>query len=381
MIPGLLAGLATASAAPVVCDPEEAAQILTDARIAPARVPIIQPNLLPGLARERATPEVAEAVGALCEGGEDLSLAPAERWETPRFGALSFTLTRTTTTSCALVQEAVVLTVGIDPTAPDEPLVYGLRSRLPRSVTPLGTDAGCSDASPRFRTEQVLDGAGTPVRVVLISDQGSDTPDSTGESHHRVVVRRATPEGWKEEVLLDPAPERVVQEEGGEGPVLSIAVGTDRDADPWIVAHDDRTLEGQTCRPRPGQTIWRRDAESESWESLTGRDALGRLADRGLWRLAGDDGWFLILAQDIPADRDLLDARMRRIARRHDDPLSIRESAMFPNMNAGFLIVSPDPWPTREAAEDARSHWGRRTGVYVKQGWSAPEHCSTPDEP
>jgi hypothetical protein len=356
-------------AAPVVCDPDEAERILTDARIAPARVPIIQPNLLPGLARDRANPEVATAIEALCAEGDDLSLAPAERWETPRFGALSFTLTRTTLSDCALLQDAVVLTVGVDPTAPEEPLVYGLRSTLPRSVTPLeGEDC---DQEARFRTETLLDGEGTPVRVVRITDEGANRDDD-GPSH-RIVVRRATPSGWIEDVLLDPAPDRLV--DGGDGPTIALATGTDRDADPWIVAHDDRRLEDERCVPLPGQTVWRWDPGAQQWDALTGRDALGRLADRGLWRLAGDDGWFLILAQDIPIDRDLLEARMRRIARRHDDPISIRESAQFPNMNAGFLIVSPDPWPTREEAEKARPYWGRRTGVYVKRGWSAPDTC------
>ena len=365
---GTLLGIPSVEAAPVVCDPVQAEQILTDARIAPARVPIIQPNLLPGLARDRAAPEVADAIEALCEGSQDLSLAPAERWETPRFGALSFTLTRTTTTACALVQEAVVLTVGVDPTQPDEPLVYGLRSTLPRSVTPLGAASDC-DATPAFRTERVLDGDGTPVRLVLVTDEGP----ATGASH-RVVVRRATPAGWSEEVLLDPAPPRLVDE--GSGPTLTLAAGIGLDADPWIVAHDDRDVDGTDCVPKPGQRVWRWSPSDEHWESLTERDALGRLADRGLWRLAGDDGWFLILAQDIPADLDLLEARMRRIARRHDDPLSIRESALFPDMNAGFLIISPDPWASREAAEAAREQWGRRTGVYVKRGWTAPDACA-----
>ncbi|MEZ4317325.1 MAG: hypothetical protein R3F61_07465 [Myxococcota bacterium] len=351
----MIALLGASYAAPVICDPEHASRVLEDARIAPDRVPVTQPNLLPGLARTRAEGEVAEALDALCGEGTGLSLAPAERWETASYSAYSFVVTRSRTEDCRLLQDAVVLTVGV---VPGEPLRYGIRAHLPASVTPIGT----CDAAPRYRSETVLDGVGTPVRLVLVRDHEGEATQT------RVVVRRATPAGWTETVLVDPAPAHVLGE--GSGPLLSL---TEVDGDPWIVAHADRTVSPEGCRPERGQTVWRWNGAS--WDALVGRSALGRLADRGSWRLAGDDGWFLILAQDIEKDRDLLEARMRRMQRRHADPLTIRESASFPGMNPGFLIVAPDPWPTRDEAEAAREVWGRRTGVYVKRGWEALDGC------
>ncbi|MCB9679208.1 MAG: hypothetical protein H6737_29160 [Alphaproteobacteria bacterium] len=354
----MIALLGAALAAPVICEPERAARLLEDARIAPDRVPVTQPNLLPGLARDRADGDVAELVDGLCSEGAALSLAPAERWETASYSAYSFVLTRSRTEGCRLMQDAAVLTVGV---TPGEGLRYGVRARLPPSVTPIGD----CEATAAYRQEEVLDGLGSPVRLVLVTDWEGEV------SRARVVVRRATPQGWTEAVLIDPAPPRLL--DGGGGPRLSL---TEADGETWIVAHADReiTPDGTACEARPGQTVWRWDGEA--WEALRGRAALGRLADRGAWRLAGDDGWFLILAQDIEQDRELLEARMRRMQRRHDDPLSVRESASFPGMNAGFLIVSPDPWPTREEAEAARGAWGRRTGVYVKRGWEALDGCT-----
>lgn len=350
----MVIALASALAAPVICDPQRAARVLEDARIPAHRMPVTQPNLLPGLARTDS--EVASVLEALCDAGDaSLSLVPAERWESAEASAYSFVLTHSHTDGCTLRQESVVLTVGV---VPDQPLTYGVRSRQPPALTPIGE----CDTEPTYRSEEVLEGASGPVRLVRVTDHDGDASTS------RVVVRRGSGTGWQEQVLLDPAPARLV--DGGSGPELSIS---DADGEVWIIAHSDREISGDTCTPREGQTIWRWDGTR--WDALTGRDALGRLADRGLWRLAGSDGWFLILAQDIEKDRDLLQARMRRIQRRRREPLLIRESALFPDLNAGFLIVSPDPWPTEEEATAGMAAWRRRTGVYVKQGWQVRDSC------
>lgn len=351
----MIALLAASQAAPVICDPDQAARLQRDARIPMDRIPVTQPNLLPGLARAQADTEVAEVLDTLCAAGRSISLAPAESWSTASFSAYSFVLTHSRTEGCALMQESAVLTVGVQP---NQPLSLGIRGQLPPSITPIGD----CETPPRYRTETVLHGAGTAVLLVLVTDH------SAGTEHTRLVVRRATVTGWQESPLLDPAPDRLI--DGGSGPRVSLARA---DGDTWIVTHADRELDADTCRSLPGQTVWRWDGAD--WNALSGREALGRLADRGAWRLAGDDAWFLILAQDIESDRELLKARMRRLQRRHSDPLSIRESASFPEMNSGFLIVSPDPWPTREEAEAARKSWGRRTGVYVKRGWQALDAC------
>lgn len=342
--------------APVVCDGARALRIVEDAGIPPSRVPATQPNLLPGLARG-ADDEVGRALDAFCARPGGLSLAPAERWETAEGGAWSFVLTRSETSDCALLQEALVLTIAVTPgRAP----TYGIRSRLPPTVSPVGT---CEGVQARYRSETVLDGSDGPVRVVWVRDlEGDEVVGS------RVVVRRATPDGWTEAVLLDPAPARLADPAGG-GPVVALTPGMD----PWIVASGDRAIDGDTCRPVPGQTVWR--WADGAWVAEEGRVALGSLAGRGAWRLAGEDAWFLILAQDTESDREQLEVRRRRLQRRDPVPLHLLESASFPGMNAGFLIVTPDPWPTEEEAERARQAWSRRTGVYVRRGWTAPDPC------
>lgn len=351
--------LAAALAAPVVCDGATARRILDDARVLPERVPVTQPNLLPGLARGAAAGEVAEALEALCAGPGDLSLAPMERWESATAAAYSFVLTQSETTACAVEQDAVVLTVGVEPGRPPR---YALRSRLPRSVTPIGA---CEDVRARYQSERTVDGAEGPVRLVLITDHEGET--RTGA---RLVVRNATPAGWREQVLLDPAPDRMLDPDAG-GPLVELSGSGD---DTWIVAHGDRAVQGGSCAPVPGQTVWR--WQDGAWTADQGRRALGLLARRGAWRLAGEAAWFLILTQDTPADRELLEARARRLQRRNIDPLALMESASFPEMNAGFVIVAPDPWPSEAEAEAARRAWGRRTGVYVRQGWAEPDPCT-----
>lgn len=343
-----------AHAAPVSCDPEAARRLIEDAAIELDRVPVVQPNLLPGLARATASDDVVATIEHLCEDGADVSLVPAERWEGADLGAYSFVLTRSHTSGCVLQQEAVVLTVGVA----DGTVDVGVRGRLPPTVTPIGD----CEAEAAWQEERVLAGEGTAVRVVVVSDIVGD------EVQHRVVARRATPRGWHEQVLLDPAPPRLV---GGQaGPAITL-LGTD---DPWIVAYGDRSVDG-TCTPVPGQQLWR--WQNEAWSRIDGRDALGRLADRGAWRLAGEDGWFLIVAQDNVSDEILLKARARRLQRRTDETLHLRPSSEFPNFNAGYLVVSPDPWATEAEARAARKVWGRRMGTYVKRGWTAVDPCAS----
>jgi hypothetical protein len=234
----------------------------------------------------------------------------------------------------------------------------------PRAVTPID---GCEGGRSIYRSESVLDGGDGPIRLVLVRDLEDDRTVAA-----RVVVRRATDDGWREQVLLDPAPERLL-DPSASGPRLSLS-GADERA--WIVAHADRRVDATGCAAVPGQTVWRWDGTS--WQPERGRAALGLLAGRGAWRLAGEDGWFLILAQDTEGDLDLLQARARKLQRRHPEPLTLLESASFPGMNAGFVVVTPDPWPTEQEAEAQRSQLGRRTGVYVRQGWSAPDPCDQP---
>lgn len=345
--------LAVAAAAPVFCDPEAARQLAEDAGIGPGRIPVIQPNLLPGLARATADDAVVAVIESLCGDGENVSLAPAERWEGAGFGAFSYVLTASRTEGCVLEQEAAVLTVGVV----GDTLTVGLRGRLPPTITPIGD----CETQPSWREERVVAGVGTPVRVVLVSDYDGEA------SKHVLVARRATEAGWHEQVLLDPAPARLV---GGEdGPLIAL-LGTE---DPWIVAHADRRVT-EGCEPVQGQVVWR--WKQDGWSRSEDRDALGRLADRGAWRLAGQDGWFLIVAQDNLSDQGLLEARTRRLQRRMDEPLHLRPSSAFPGFNAGYLIVSPDPWPTEAQARAAKKQWGRRTGAYVKRGWEAPDPCA-----
>ena len=353
----MVISLLIARAAPVICDPASARQLVDDAGLPPERIPVIQPNLLPGLARATADAEVGKVLDRLCGDGTNVSLSAGDTWEGPGFGAYTFVLTRSRTEGCVLEQEAVVLSVGV---VADEPLRLGMLGRRPATLTPLGD----CEATAQYRDEEVLAGEGTAVRLVRVTDHVGD------EATHRIVARRADAEGWHEQLLLDPAPERL--DGGGSGPLLSL-LGAE---DPWIVAHGDRTVEGG-CTPVPGQIVWR--WTDTRWERLEGREALGRLADRGAWRLAGEDGWFLVVAQDIPSDRQLLAARARRLQKRDPAPLLLRPSADFPLLNAGYLFVAQDPWPTEQEAREAKRRWGRRTGAYVKRGWVATDPCVSLD--
>jgi hypothetical protein len=347
-----------AEAAPVVCDDLAAAGMLAEARIEEARAPVSHPELIPGLAlaSPNTDPELRAALGELCEGGGSLSLSEAETWAGPDWSAHTFVLTRSETRGCTLYDRAIAITVGVRPGATPR---YALRSRLPPARTPV---ADCASV-PLFRDEAVLDGVDGPVRLVLITDHEGDEV-----VHAQVAVRSASPEGWSERVLMDPAPQRLV--DGGDGPDVVL---TDRFEDKWVVAHGDRAGSGPACRAIPGQTVWTAD---DGWVAHSGADALAMLASRGLWRLAGDDGWFLIAAQDDEEDAVRLDARVARLESRNGADLTVLPSAWFPGLNAGFLVAVRGPFPTEDEAAAARRAWWPRAPAYVKRAWAAPDPCA-----
>lgn len=349
--------VAVARAAPVVCDAAAAYRTLDEARIDEARAPVSHPELLPGLAlgSENTDPALLAALSELCRPGATLSLSVAERWEAADWSAHTLLLTRAEPDGCALREATVAISVGVRPGGPPR---YGLRSTMPPGRTPIGA---CAEV-PRFRDEVVLDGEDGPVRVVLVRDQEGDAV-----THAMVVVRVAGPAGWSEGVLLDPAPARLV--DGGDGPIVEL---TDRFEDKWVVAHADRAGRPPACTARPGQTVWRPDA----WTPVTGREALGLLAERGLWRLAGQDGWFLIVAQDDEEDVDRLMQRVERLEARSGEDLSVVPSAWFPGLNPGFLIAIPAPWPTEAEARAARERWTPRRQAYVKRAWEVVDACA-----
>lgn len=343
-------------AAPVVCSPDEARTLVAEARIDPVRVPVTHPWLVPGLAWQSADDDLRAALRALCAPGGERTIDLADRWETAQWSAYTLLVTRAESRGCVLVQETVALSVGV---TLDAPPTYDLRGRLPVAHTPIGD---CEEA-PRYREETVLAGEGEPVRLVLVEDRAGDL-----RTHSAVVARRATPRGWTQQVLLSPAPDRLLT--GGEGPMVVLARPP---GDTWVVATADRVM-APSCAPRPGQTVW--TWREDRWVPVTGRDALTLLATAGLWRLAGQDGWLLVLAQDDEDDQALLDARRRRLERRRPDtPLLTLESSRFPELNPGFLIVSPGPWAERAAAEAAEATWRRRSTSYVKRAWPAANGC------
>ena len=146
---------------------------------------------------------------------------------------------------------------------------------------------GDCEFSPRWRAESILGGEGGPTRLVLLTDHEGDAI-----ARSEVVVRTASARGWEEHPLVSPAPERLLNR--GTGPRLDL---TERYEDKWVVAHADRIVDSITCRPLIGQTVW---TAANDWTPRTGNDALQMLVERGLWRMAGSDGWFVIAAQDDP---------------------------------------------------------------------------------
>lgn len=348
---------ALAHAGPVVCDPDEALRLLEETGVPADRVPAIAPELLPGIARARTTGTIRATLDAVCADPPRVAITAADRWDDGRQSATVFTVTTARQEDCALVQSTVRLSAGSTPTTP---LAIAVLEPPPDTITPIGDCA----TRPQYREDTVIAGADGPVRVVLQVDHGR-------EGASRVLVRSVADATWHEQLLLSPAPARLTG--GVAGPIVTLVDGTE----PWIVAHHDRTAR---CIPRSGQTVWRR--EGVGWRPATGRDALGRLADRGLWRLASDDGWFHVVASVDPSDRALLEARVRKRQPLTDETLHIRESGRFPLLNAGFLFVAPDPWPTRDEAATAQQVWPRKTESTVRRGWRATaDPCVLTDAP
>ncbi len=344
--------------APVVCNPTDAARILRDARIDEARAPVTHPQLVPGLARA-ANPqaELQQALTELCSPGGELTVDRAHAWRNGRGSAYVVVATRASVRGCSVVQSRVAISVGIG----RGPARYTLLDRPPAELTPL---PGC-DAQPTWRQSRTLEGQGSPVRVILEVDRrGDERLDSA------VAVLWASEEGWQRQVLARPAPARYLVQHGA-GP--RFRVGTSPTGEVLVVASGSRSAP--PCRPRGGQKVW--TLEADGWRSHTGRDALTHLAEEGLTELAGDPGYLLILTQDDEADANLVDARMRRLQRQDAKQLYLFESASFPLLNPGYVLVAPGPWPTREAAEAARRP--RQRGAYVKQAWNAVNGCSDRD--
>jgi hypothetical protein len=298
-----------AAAAPVVCDPAEAERVRVDARIDELRAPVTHPWLVPGLARQSGDPDVRAEVARLCAGEGNLFVERADVYEQSGWSSHLLVLSRIEQDGCSLVHHRVPLSVGIGP-------------------------------------------AGDAI------------------VHTHVAVRRASPEGWSDQILLDPAPPRLLDPTAA-GPDLALA--RSRSGEPLVVLSHDRTAD--PCVPLGGQEVWR--STDRGWTSVSGREALTLLALEGLWRLAGDDGFFLILGQDKESDADLVEPRRRRLQRRDPGRLYLMSSSDFPGLNPGFVMIVPAPWPTAEEAEAAKGRWTRSASVYVKQAWIASDACAT----
>jgi hypothetical protein len=344
--------------APVQCDALKASQLLTEARIDESRAPFTHPELVPGLAlaSSRSDAELREALRELCSNGGELSLASTDRWETATWSAHTLLLTRNETLGCVLYQRTIAISVGLRPQAAPR---YSLRSRLPAGHTPIGE---CT-TGPRWHDEEVIAGLDGPTRLVLATVR-------TEEGIHRseVLVRVATPEGWHEQLLMEPAPERLIG--SGAGPVFTL---TEQEGQLWIVAHGNRTGAPGDCSPIPGEIIWR--WQGDTWDRHDGEEARNMLTTRGLWRLTSQDGWFLIVAQDDLDDRHLLEARVQKIRAKAPFDVHILPSAWYAELNPGFLIAAPHPYFSEEEAQAARQSWRRKTRSYVKQAWIAPDPC------
>lgn len=359
MVVALLLGWA-ALAAPVQCDALKASQLLTEARIDESRAPFTHPELVPGLAlaSSRADAELREALRDLCGEGGELSLAATDRWETATWSAHTLLLTRSETLDCVLYQRTIAISVGLRPQAAPQ---YSLRSRLPAGHTPIGE---CT-TGPKWHDEEVIAGLDGPTRLVL-------TTVRTEEGIHRseVIVRIATPEGWHEQLLMEPAPDRLLGSGGGPLFMLMEQAGQH-----WIVAHGNRTGAPGDCSPIPGEIIW--VWQGGHWLRHDGQEATDMLATHGLWRLTSHEGWFLILAQDDLDDRHLLEARVQKIRAKAPFDVHILPSAWFPELNPGFLIATPAPFFTEEEAQEIRQSWRRKTRSYIKRAWAAPDPCNS----
>jgi len=361
MVVALLVAIATG--APMVeCDPDRADQIMTEARIQEDRISSSHPYLIPGLALASTDidTDLRKQLEQICASDLDLSYDLAEAWDSALFSAHTVLFTTTREQDCTLHQSTIAVTVG---NVPGQSPQYALRGRLPRTTTPVGD----CDALGTWREETVIAGGETPERLVLVVDRAGLEITAS-----RIVIRSASPKGWREQVLAEPAPKRYT---GGHGGMAFTLIPVEDSY--WVVSSHDRTDDPAACEARPGQVIWRRT--SEHWSSIDGREALSVLADRGLWRHAGEDGWLLILTQDDPFQIDDVVARMRRMQRRNPQPLQILDSADFPNLTAGYVLVTPAPFRNEEAALAMRTAWGRRAAAYVKRAWTAPDPCAAPE--
>ena len=356
--------LSLAVGAPVVCDPDVAASLLVDARIDERRAPVTHSEMLPGLALASASVDSAlrAALHSVCVESESVSIAPAESWEDAGFSAYTYRVTGTDTVGCALVQRTVTVSVGV---RGDESPTYVLRGVSPVTTTPIGD---CETVAS-WREEMVIDGDNDPVRLVLVIDRTRN--DVRGS---QVVIRRATPNGWTEDLLMSPAPERYVG--GASGPLLTLAETGDGDA--WVIAHADRDVRGDVCLPVQGQTVWRR-GEEQSWTPTRGREALALLARRGLWRFAGSDGWLHIVVQDDEGNEEVLAYRATRLGLRYPEPLRPYASSDLPGLNPGFTVMAPAPFATERAARDARRSWRSMHRHYVKRAWEQENPCAAFD--
>ncbi|MEZ4235013.1 MAG: hypothetical protein R3F59_02395 [Myxococcota bacterium] len=356
----MVIGLAAAAlAAPVVCEPGEAARLVRDANIEPTRVPVTHPWLVPGLARASQA-AAAAAVAQECDAGGELVVQRGDQYEGAGWSAYMVVLSRVELEGCSLVHHRVPISVGI---GPEEQPHYTVGEPLPEERTPL--DASCPDPAV-WREQTVIDGENTAVRLVLVVDHAGDQV-----THSHVAVRTASPAGWEEQVLVTPAPPRLL-DPAAAGPLLRLAPTPEGDV--FVVASQDRALA--PCRALGGQTVWRH--APGGWVASEGRDALRLLAEHALWRYAGDDGWLLILALDDEEDEDLIDPRIRRLQRRDPEPLMKLHSGDFPGLHAGYVVVTPAPWPTEALADAARGRWRRSALAYVKAAWRAPDPCVPP---
>ena len=50
-------------------------------------------------------------------------------------------------------------------------------------------------------------------------------------------------------------------------------------------------------------------------------------------------------------------------------------SAWFPDLNPGFLVITPAPYPTEAQATEARREGPRSAQSYVKRAWRAVDPC------
>lgn len=356
MIPALLAA---ALAGPVQCDPEQAATVLREARIAEDRAPVSHPELVPGLARAAATasPELTTALASLCAGeSPDLSLVVGESWEEASHAAHTVFVTRTESRGCSLHDRTLAISVGVSP----EGVRYDLRDdREHPTRTPLGE---CREVA-RWGEERVLGGEGSAARLVLVTEHEGDRLLAS-----RIVGRRASVAGWRDEVLIEPAPRRLL-DPSAPGPIAAMTETGER----WIVETLGREGSGEGCRPVTGQRVWR--PSDRGWTLAEGDEALALLASRGLWRYAGSDGWIAVVAQDDSEDTILLEARVKRLVRRNGVEPLLLQSSSFPSLNPGFAVAVLGPYPSEDRARSALREFrggGRR---YVKRAWEAVDAC------